>query len=164
MRKNGAVIAVGMAAVLMAALGTTLTGCAGSEPDAIAATSAATASPTPIPSGTPYDLSVQRTFILSDGSTAPGCVQVSVVPDPQTDDGTSADRIKRARALILSRNWDAEPVSLDELSADERQHEKDRGETEGEMLAGVLSDHISKAVTDAKLMGTGVSLRGHVGC
>jgi hypothetical protein len=32
------------------------------------------------------------------------------------------------------------------------------------MLAGVLLDHMTKAVTDAGLLGENMSLRGHVGC
>ncbi len=115
--------------------------------------------PTPL-----YDLSIHRTFTLADGTTAPGCLQVAVEADPQTDDGTGAERITRARALLESRDWEAEPVSLDELTADDRQQKQAQGQTAAEMLTGVLSEHVSQALTDAGLMGTGVSLRGKVGC
>ena len=111
-----------------------------------------------------WDVDVRRTFALSDGTTAPGCLKVAVEADPQTDDGTGADRMTKARALLQGHDWQAEPVSLDELSADERAHKKEQGQTEAEVLAGVLSDHVSKTLTDAGLLGAGVSLQGRVGC
>jgi len=143
----------------------TLAGCAGQGGTAAAApeTTTPVAAPTALPTPV-WDLSVHRTFTLADGTTAPGCLQVAVEADPQTDDGKGVERIDQARALLKSRDWQTEPVSLDELSADDRAHEQAQGQTEAEMLTGVLSTHISKALTDAGLLGKGVSLQGAVGC
>jgi len=164
-RQRGcAAIAVTIATAL--GIATALAGCADHDQRSVAATSIAPPTPSPARSAPAitYDLDVHRTFLLSDGSTAPGCVQVAVERDEATADAQTDERIAAARKLLLSTNWEAEPVSLDELGAEERQVEKDRGESEAEMLSGVLSDHISKALQDAGLMGGGISLRGHVGC
>ena len=164
-RQRGcAAIAVTIATAL--GIATALAGCADLDQRSVAATSIAPPTPSPARSAPAitYDLDVHRTFLLSDGSTAPGCVQVAVERDEATADAQTDERIAAARKLLLSTNWEAEPVSLDELGAEERQVEKDRGESEAEMLSGVLSDHISKALQDAGLMGGGISLRGHVGC
>lgn len=148
-----------------AALAMALAGCAGPGGTAAAApeTSTPVAAPTAMPTPV-YDVSIQRAFALADGSTAAGCLKVAVEADPQTDDGKGADRMEQARALLKSRDWRTEPVSLDELSADDRQQQKAQGQTEAEMLTGVLSEHVSKALTDAGLLGEGVSLQGAVGC
>lgn len=81
-----------------------------------------------------------------------------------TTDGTADPRVVRARALLAGHDWNAEPVSLDELSAEDRAVAKDHGETEPVLLARVLLDHITTAVTDGGLLGDGLSLRSHVGC
>lgn len=162
MRGRMRMVAVG------AALGLTMTlaGCAASGPEKVHVLPGVGSSPaeTPAAGTTAYDLTVHRSFLLSDGTTAQGCVSVAVERDPQTDDGHSAERIRQVRALIVDHDWQDEQVSLDELGADERAVEKDRGESEAVMLSGVLSEHITKAVTDAGLLGRGVQLRGRVGC
>jgi hypothetical protein len=118
------------------------------------------------PSATPvaYDVKVTRSFVLSDGSAQTGCLAVAVERDAAAADRKTDEHLAAARALVTGTDWEAEPVSLDELSADELQHQKDRGDTEAVMLAGILSSHISAALTRAGLLGQGVSLRGHVGC
>lgn len=145
-----------------------LSGCAGAAthaapppPSTMIAAAAPTSTPTP--TAPPYDLTIERPFTLSDGRSATGCVQLAV--DLLTGaDGTADPRVVRARALLKDHDWMTEPVSLDELSADERSTRKDHGQSEQEMLAGVLLDHMTKAVTDAGLLGENMSLRGHVGC
>lgn len=156
----------GTTAALGAAVALALSGCAGSATQAAPPPSTVVATPTPAPTPTAprYDLTVERTFALSDGSTAQGCVQVAVELDGGTTDGTADPRVVQALALLRAHDWQTEPVSLSELSAEERQAQKDRGETEAVMLSGILSDHISKTLTDAGLLGQGLSLRGHVGC
>ncbi|MEN0083459.1 MAG: hypothetical protein AAGC66_01710 [Leifsonia sp.] len=142
-----------------------LSGCAGQAIQATPPPSTAVAAATPDPTATAqqYDLTVERPFTLSDGSRATGCVQVAVDLSTTTD-GTADPRVVKARALLTRHDWQSEPISLDELSADEQKIEKDRGESEQVMLAGILMNHISKSLTDAGLLGDGLSLRGHVGC
>jgi len=148
-----------------AALAMALAGCAGQDGTAAAApeTTTPVAAPTPMPTPV-WDLDVHRTFTLADGTTADGCLRVAIEADPQTDDGKGVERIDQARTLLTSRDWQTEPVSLDELSADDRAQKQAQGQTEAEMLTGVLSDHVSQALTDAGLLGKGVSLQGEVGC
>ncbi|NUU07303.1 hypothetical protein [Leifsonia sp. C5G2] len=155
----------GTTAVLgVAAAVALLSGCAGQATQAPPPSSVVAAgTPKATPSGERYDLTVERPFTLSDGSSATGCVQVAV-DVAATTDGTADPRVVRARALLTRHDWQSEPVSLDELSADEQKIERDRGESEQVMLAGILMDHISKALTDAGLLGDGLSVRGHVGC
>jgi hypothetical protein len=153
------------AAVSAVAAAMLLSGCAVHATQAAPppSTMVAAATPMPTPTAPRYDLTVERPFTLSDGSAATGCVQVAV-DLAATTDGTADPRVVRARALLVGHDWKAEPVSLDELSADELTRQKGRGETEQVILAGILLDHITKAVTDAGLLGDGLSLRGHVGC
>jgi hypothetical protein len=164
LRPRAKLRAVTVAAAAGAALAVALTGCAGRGGTAVAAPettapAAPTATPTPV-----WDVSIRRTFTLTDGTTAPGCLALAVEADPQTDDGTGADRLDRARALLTGRDWETEPVSLDELSADDRRQKQAQGQTEVVLLTGVLSDHVSEALADAGLIGRGVSLQGKVGC
>jgi hypothetical protein len=149
------------ASLTAAALLAALAGCSST-----AAAMPATASSVPSPTSRPavsYDVVVTRTFTA--GSTIATCtVSDKVVPDPQPAGKDADQRIVAARKVLVSRDWQADPVALAEVSADDQKVNHDHGESDAAMLAGVLLDHMGAALNTAGLMGNGVATQGRVSC
>ncbi|WP_369961454.1 hypothetical protein [Leifsonia sp. EB34] len=136
-----------------------MAGCAGVT-DAPAAKPSTATTPTLDP-GSP-NLSIRRDFVLSDGSTAPGCLTLTVKTDPSGTPET-AGHLAAARAILADPRWKTEPVSLSELPAADLSRMKARGETEAVILAGLLKDHIQSAIQRAGV-SEGIATSGFVGC
>jgi hypothetical protein len=128
--------------------------------------SSASPSPASHATSTPFsdfDADVTRTF-TADGTSATCTVAEKAVLDSATA-GTDADkRVAAARKLLASQDWQAEPVTLAEMSADDQKMNRDRGWSDAAMLATVLDDHMTGALKAAGLMGTGVTTQGRVNC
>ena len=147
--------------VLVAGTALVTTGCA-STAAVVQAKATSVSSPTARPT-VRYDVVVTRTF-TADDTTATCTVSDKVVPDSPTAGKDAGQRIADARELLMSRDWQKEPVTIAELSADDQKVNRDRGESDAAMLAGVLLDHMGAALSTAGLMGNGVATQGHVGC
>jgi hypothetical protein len=152
-------------AFIVFAIGAALvtTGCSST---AAAKPLAAPPSSVPHATGTPFsdfDAEVTRTF-TADGATATCTVSMKAVLDSATAGADADQRVAAAGKLLASRDWQAEPVTLAEMSDNDQKWNRDRGVSDAAMLATVLDDHMTGALKAAGLIGTGVSTQGKVGC
>ena len=154
-RRGGAALTT-----LVLALLVSVTGCSGvtnaASPTSTPAARSVVSSPAP-------DLSIRRVFTLSDGSTEPGCLTLSVNADPSTAGSGTSGNLAAARTILTDPRWQTEPVSLSEVSSADLTRMKARGDTEAVILAGVLKDHIQAAIVKAGVEN-GVTTSGFVGC
>jgi hypothetical protein len=140
-------------------LSTGLTGCSGlSNASAPGTITSATATSSDRP-----DVAIRRVFQLPDGSTEQGCLTLTVKSDPSSQVPATQQDLARARAIVTEPRWQTESISLNELPAGDLKRMRDRGESDGVILAGLLKDHIQSALDEAGA-DKGISTAGFVGC
>ena len=113
------------------------------------------------------DLIVEREFVVTAEGTSVDCIiakRVEPSPPEGIDDPEVQKQLKAASQFLSDFNATSLNASLEDVNPENLAGMRAQGQSDTLILAGVIDDQISSALSDEGLLGPGMLLKTYVRC